>query len=175
MARTEVTGIQVKNGTLLNVDIGSDAGIEISKFESLSSADIIIGSGSNIATAVSTSGDISLSNAGVFAIASGAILNGDVNGSAAIAGTKISADFGNQDLVVNTSALFVDVSANNVGIGTVSLSTDSRATGNLTLTASIFLGVLAGDPSSPGEGQIWYNSTDKQFKGYNGTAAVILG
>lgn len=35
--------------------------------------------------------------------------------------------------------------------------------------------VLASDPGSPVEGQIWYNTTTKQWAGYNGTTNVILG
>ena len=34
---------------------------------------------------------------------------------------------------------------------------------------------LAADPVSPDEGQIWYNTTDKQWKGQNDTEVVILG
>lgn len=37
-----------------------------------------------------------------------------------------------------------------------------------------FVGVTS-DPSAPSEGTIWYNTTDNQFKGYNGTSVVILG
>lgn len=46
---------------------------------------------------------------------------------------------------------------------------------DLHLSSSIFLGILTADPSSPTTGQIWFNSTDSQFKGYNGTSIVILG
>jgi hypothetical protein len=59
-------------------------------------------------------------------IVDGAIVDADVNASAAIVGTKIDPDFGSQtiettgDLVINTNTLFVDSSANNVGIGTTS-------------------------------------------------------
>lgn len=35
--------------------------------------------------------------------------------------------------------------------------------------------ILSSDPGSPVEGQVWYNSTDKQLKLYNGTSVVILG
>jgi hypothetical protein len=35
--------------------------------------------------------------------------------------------------------------------------------------------VLASDPGSPTEGQIYYNSTDKVFKFYTGAAWVVLG
>lgn len=34
---------------------------------------------------------------------------------------------------------------------------------------------LASDPGSPAEGQIWYNTTTKQWVGYNGTNNVVLG
>ena len=34
---------------------------------------------------------------------------------------------------------------------------------------------LSADPGSPVEGQIWYNTTDKQWKGKNDTEVVILG
>jgi len=47
--------------------------------------------------------------------------------------------------------------------------------GDLIGLNSVFLGLLASDPTSPTEGQIWYNTTEKQFKGYNGTEVVILG
>ena len=35
--------------------------------------------------------------------------------------------------------------------------------------------ILTDDPGSPEEGSTWYNSTDKQYKGYDGTDIVILG
>jgi hypothetical protein len=34
---------------------------------------------------------------------------------------------------------------------------------------------LASDPVSPVEGQIWYNTTTKQWKGQNDSSIVILG
>lgn len=34
---------------------------------------------------------------------------------------------------------------------------------------------LATDPASPVASQTWFNTTDHQFKGYNGSAIVILG
>jgi hypothetical protein len=52
-----------------------------------------------VPTATALSGDVTVSNAGVTAIGSGVIVNADVNASAAIAGTKISPDFGGQNVV----------------------------------------------------------------------------
>lgn len=63
----------------------------------------------------------------------------------------------------------------NVGIGSETIQSDSRAVGSVSTAGSVFLGVVAGDPATPVEGQIWYNSTDKAFKGYNGTSIVLLG
>lgn len=58
---------------------------------SLTSAYIYVGNGSNVATGVAVSGDITMSNAGVVAIASGVIVNTDINASAAIAVSKLAA------------------------------------------------------------------------------------
>ena len=58
---------------------------------SLTSARIFVGNGSNVATGVAVSGDVTITNAGVTAIASGVIVNADVNASAAIDASKIGA------------------------------------------------------------------------------------
>ena len=58
----------------------------------------------------------------------GTIVNADINASAAIAGSKISPDFGSQNIVttggltVDTTTLHVNTSNNRVGIGTTSPS-----------------------------------------------------
>ncbi len=58
---------------------------------------ILIGNGTSVASQA-VSGDISLSSSGTTAISSGVIVNSDVNNSAAIAGTKISPNFGSQNI-----------------------------------------------------------------------------
>lgn len=55
-------------------------------------------------------------------ISDGTIVDADINASAAIAGTKIDADFGAQDLTVDTNVLHVDATNDRVGIGTTSPS-----------------------------------------------------
>lgn len=57
----------------------------------LTSGRIFVGNGSNVATGVAVTGDITISNTGVVGIASGVIVDADVNTSAAITGTKIQA------------------------------------------------------------------------------------
>tara|TARA_Y100001951_G_scaffold35892_1_gene28349 strand:- start:88 stop:240 length:153 start_codon:yes stop_codon:yes gene_type:complete len=34
--------------------------------------------------------------------------------------------------------------------------------------------ILSSDPSNPIEGEIWYNSTSNDLKGYNGSATVTF-
>lgn len=60
------------------------------------------------------SGDVTVTSGGVAAIGTGVIVNADVNASAAIAGTKVSPDFGSQNVITtgsSTAAQFVPTSA----------------------------------------------------------------
>lgn len=57
----------------------------------LANGKFLVGNGSSIATAVTPTGDVTFDNAGLFAIASGVIVNADINASAAIAGSKLVA------------------------------------------------------------------------------------
>jgi hypothetical protein len=57
----------------------------------LSSAQIFVGNGSNIATGVAMSGDIAITNAGVTSIGAGVVVNADINAAAAIDFSKLAA------------------------------------------------------------------------------------
>lgn len=84
----------------------------------LTSANMFVGNGSNLATGVAMSGDATLANTGAITIANnaitsakisdGVIADADVSPTAAIAGTKISPNFGTQNISTN----------GNIGIGT---------------------------------------------------------
>jgi hypothetical protein len=63
---TQVTII--KSGAIVNADIAAAAAIAYSKLAALNSAQVIVGNGSNVATAVDMTGDVTISNAGVTAI-----------------------------------------------------------------------------------------------------------
>ena len=88
ISNTGVTSIAA--GAIVNADISASAAIAFSKLASLTSANILVGNGSNVPTAVAVTGDITLSNAGVTAIAAGVIVDADINASAAIADTKLA-------------------------------------------------------------------------------------
>jgi hypothetical protein len=99
-----VTSSMIADGTIVDADVNAGAAIAYSKLATLTSANILVGNSSNVATSVAVTGDVTISNTGVTAISSGVVVNADVNASAAIAGTKISPDFGSQ--TVQTTGIF---------------------------------------------------------------------
>lgn len=77
-------------GSFTNSQIASNAAIDYSKLAPLSSGNILIGNGSNVATSVAVTGDVTISSSGETAIAAGSIVNSDISASAAIADTKLA-------------------------------------------------------------------------------------
>lgn len=59
---------------ITNVNIAANAGIVFSKLAALPSAQILVGSAGNVATAVSMSGDATISNTGVVTVSGGGIV-----------------------------------------------------------------------------------------------------
>ena len=78
------------NASLVNANLAAGAAIAFSKLAALPSAQIIVGNGSTVPTAVAVTGDIGINNAGLTSITAGAIVNADINASAAIAGSKVT-------------------------------------------------------------------------------------
>ena len=78
------------NGSLVNANLAANAAIAFSKLAPLSSAQIIVGNGSSVPTAVAVTGDIGINNAGLTSITAGAIVNADISNSAAITGSKVT-------------------------------------------------------------------------------------
>ena len=78
------------NGSLVNANLAANAAIAFSKLAALSSAQILVGNGSNVPTAVAVTGDIGINNAGLTSITAGAIVNADISNSAAITGSKVT-------------------------------------------------------------------------------------
>ena len=118
-----IDSTMISDGAIMNSDINASAGIAISKLEALTGAQIIIGNSSNEPVAVAVTGDISIDNTGLTAIGAGKIVNSMVSGSAAIAGTKITA--------ASTSA----VGTVQLNDSTNSTSTSEAATANALKTA----------------------------------------
>ena len=72
-AAASIEASEIADDAITNAKINSSAAIAFSKLASLTSARILVGNGSNVATSVALSGDATLSNTGALTIANGAI------------------------------------------------------------------------------------------------------
>lgn len=148
------TNAVIGSGTTIQVTVASSgvdgylSGTDWDTFNnklstSLTSANIFVGNGSNVATGVSVTGDIAIDNAGVTSISSGVIVNADVNASAAIALTKLAATTASRALASDASGFIVASSVTDTELGYVSGVTsaiqtqlNNRLTVNLTSVAT---------------------------------------
>lgn len=114
--------------------------------DTLQNGNIFVGNASNVATGVTPSGDITLSNTGVFAIATGVIVNADVNASAAIAYSKLAALpsanilVGSAGNVATAVAATGDVTITNTGVTAIAANAVTTAK---ILDANVTLAKLA--------------------------------
>lgn len=123
LSNTGVFGIAA--GAIVNADINAAAAIAFSKLAALPSAEILVGSAGNVATAVAMTGDIAITNTGVTSIQAGAIINADINAAAAIAFSKLAALpsaqilVGSAGNVATAVAMSGDVAISNTGATTI--------------------------------------------------------
>ena len=108
---------------VLNADVGAAAAIVFSKLAALASAKVLVGNGSNVATEVAISGDITLANDGAVAIAAGVVVNADVKADAVIAWSKMAALTAAHLLVGSAGGVATDVAiTGDIGISNAGLT-----------------------------------------------------
>lgn len=118
----------------------------------LQDGDIFVGNAANVATGVTPSGDITLTNAGVFGIAAGAIVNADINASAAIAFSKLAALtsgnilVGSAGNVATSVAMTGDIAITNTGV--TSIQAGAIVNADINAAAAIAFSKLAALPSA---------------------------
>lgn len=103
----------------------------------LASANLFVGNGSSVATAVAITGDITINNAGLVAIASGVIVNADIHATAAIAFSKMAATTASRALVTDGSgfAVVATTTASEIGyVNGVTSSIQNQLNGKLSAT-----------------------------------------
>ena len=79
LSANSVDSSKIVDGSIVNADVNSSAGIEISKLGGLNSSKIIVGNSSNIPAPVDMSGDITITNAGVTTIGADAVQIGNIS------------------------------------------------------------------------------------------------
>jgi hypothetical protein len=140
------------DGSVTNAKVAADAAIAYSKLAPLTSGNILVGSASNVATSVNPSGDVDVSDTGVFSIAAGVVVNADINSAAAISISKLAAGtVAGQIIVAGASPTFTpvytavsgDATLSGSGVLTIAanavdstkLKSDSVTDGNRSVTA----------------------------------------
>jgi hypothetical protein len=147
-----VTAAKIGDLEITNTDVSASAAIAFSKLAALPSAELLIGSAGNVATAVAVTGDIAITNGGVTSITAGAIVNADVSGSAAIDYSKLaplaSANMlvGSGANVATSVAITGDVTISNAGV--TAIAADSIVNADVNSAAAIAYSKLAALPSA---------------------------
>ncbi len=121
---------------IVNVDIGAAAAIAYSKLAALTDGNLLVGNGSNVATSVNPSGDIDISNSGVFSINSGVIEDGDVSGTAEIAVSKLADGSARQLLQTDSGGTGVEFTDNISVPGTLNSVGNGTFEGTLAVTGA---------------------------------------
>ena len=125
----------------------------------LTSGRVYVGNASNVATAVAFTGDVTISNTGVTSIAAGAIVNADINASAAIDYSKLAALTSGQIIVGSVAnvptarAMTGDVTINNTGVTSIAAGVivDADISGTAAISGSK---IVAGTTSARGTLQL---------------------
>lgn len=113
---------------LVNAQISASAAITFSRLEALTSAEIIVGNGSNVAAGVAITGDISITNAGVVAIATGAVVDGDLAGGVYGSITGIGAQSQTLDMSAQAIDNATNITLESTAIHTISFDRDEAVT-----------------------------------------------
>lgn len=128
---------QIASGAIVNADVSASAALALSKLASGSSGQIIVGNSTGVPTYQTVTGDVTISDSGVTAIASGVIVNADIKSDAAIAYSKLS---------LTGSIVNADIGASAaIAYSKLSLS-GSIVNDDISASAAIALSKLATDP-----------------------------
>ena len=123
-----VTAAKIADLSIENADISATAAIDFSKLATLASTNILVGSGAGVATSRTVTGDVTIGNTGVTAIAAGVIVNADISATAQIAYSKL-ADLTSTQIIVGSAgnvptavAVTGDVTIGNTGVTAIGAS-----------------------------------------------------
>lgn len=114
---TTINASNITNGTL-----------SLSRLGSITAGRILIGNATNLAEALSVTGDVTISSAGVTTIGTGVIVNADINANAGISASKLETATPGYILAANATGYFVPTDPVSVPISPTSLSSGIPAT-----------------------------------------------
>ncbi|MBK9322277.1 MAG: hypothetical protein IPM97_04880 [Bdellovibrionaceae bacterium] len=142
---------------------------------SLTSANIWVGNSGNAATAVSMSGDATMSNAGVVTLANSGVTAGTYAKVSVDAKGRVIASASLSAADVNTALTYTPVNkAGDTMAGALAMGAfDITNTGNITMAANKYLGLSANSTNGTVAGQMWYDSGTIKY--YDGSTTKSLG
>jgi hypothetical protein len=89
-ASAAIAGSKLADGAINNAKVDASAAIAHTKLANITAGQVLMGNASNVPTATALSGDVTVNSSGVTAIGPGVIVDADINGSAAIALSKLA-------------------------------------------------------------------------------------
>lgn len=138
----------------------------------LNNGQFFVGNVSNVATAVTPTGDVTFNNAGLFSISAGVIVDADINASAAITRSKLATGSANRIVINSSIGVMTDAAAINPGQVLISDSNGIPIASDVTAATLLFVdatssiqtqlnGKLSVSFSTVAQGDILtYNGTD---------------
>jgi hypothetical protein len=90
IADSAVTSAKIADGTIVNADVNASAAVALSKLATGTVGSIVVHNASGVPTATAITGDVTITSGGVTAIATGVIVDADIDASAAIALSKLA-------------------------------------------------------------------------------------
>jgi hypothetical protein len=167
IAKTKLASLDV-----VNADVNASAAVAYSKLAALADGNILVGNGSNVATSVNPSGDVDIANDGTFSIASGVLVNADVNASAAVALSKLATTTVSRALVSNGSGVISPSAVTSTEIGyldgvTSAIQTQIDNAGGAALTGSTnnTIVTVTGADTIQGEASLTFDGTTLTIPG----------
>ena len=142
---------------IVNADLSASASIVHSKLANVTAGSVLMGNASNVPTATAITGDVTLTSAGVTAIAAGAIVDADINGAANISDAKLA--------TISTAG---KVSGSAITSGTIGGSTAISTTGTITA------GKLIPSANTTAGNGMYLPAANTVAIGTNGTEAVRI-
>lgn len=182
LTRPEFKGGATVNGTEVINSSGTWVGNITSSPSGIALTDghILVGNGSNVAADVALTGDISITNAGVAAIASDSIVNADIKTTAAIAYSKLALTDSVLNADINSSAAIdwskmAAVTAANIILGSAgNVATVTPLTGDVSITNAGLTTVTDLTITGEAQGDVLYRNATNWVRLAAGTAGQAL-
>jgi hypothetical protein len=137
----------IGSGVIVDADVSASAAIALSKLATGTAGNILVYNSGGVLASVAETGDVTISDSGVTAIASNVVVNADINSAAAIDYSKLAATtagyvlMGNATGVVTGTVVSGDVT---IGAnGNVQIASGVIVNADISTSAAIDLGKLA--------------------------------